>query len=376
VLVEEEIYAYRETQPDHTPAEHPLDPPLSIGWTAPALWIDLPRLPGAPTGQLIGWSLALVLPLVVLANPTDSVPAYDAAQSRLYLIDAHPGGSGLAAWLYENLDTVLPLAYDLALDCKNDALLEPAARIDMDWLLSLLGGAVSMPTLPPRRATRPEPPAAARPASPPPQEPAPEPPASARPASARPASSPPASSPPASSPPQEPEKPRRKRSSKPKAAAASPPASPPPQEPAASPPASPPPQEPEKPRRKRSSKPKNTPPDASPPASPPPQEPEHAPPDADAILARLQRLRAHSEAAAPPPKKRPAATNSRATPRFRAGDRVICRPYGEGVVYDSRIEHEHELLRVEFPEHGRLEIDPAVSLVRHIEEPPKPDNGE
>jgi outer membrane biosynthesis protein TonB len=355
VLVEEEIYAYRETQPDHTPAEHPLDPPLSIGWTAPALWIDLPRLPGAPPGQLIGWSLTLVLPLVVLANPTDSVPAYDAAQSRLYLIDAHPGGSGLASWLYENLEMVLPLAYDLALDCKNDALLEPAARIDMDWLLSLLGGAVSMPAPPPRRATRPEPPASSHPASShpassPPPEPAPEPPAASHPA------------PP---PPQEPEKPRRKRSSKPKA-------------PAASHPAPPPQQEPEKPRRERKRKPKPEPPAASRPASPPPpqQEPEHTPPDADAILARLQRLRAHSEAAAPPPKKRPAAPNSRATPRFRAGDRVICRPYGEGVVYDSRIEHEHELLRVEFPEHGRLEIDPAVSLVRRIEEPPKPDNDE
>jgi hypothetical protein len=250
---------------------------------------------------------------------------------------------------------VLPLAYDLALDCKNDALLEPAARIDMDWLLSLLGGAVSMPAPPPRRATRPEPPASSHPASShpassPPPEPAPEPPAASHPA------------PP---PPQEPEKPRRKRSSKPKA-------------PAASHPAPPPQQEPEKPRRERKRKPKPEPPAASRPASPPPpqQEPEHTPPDADAILARLQRLRAHSEAAAPPPKKRPAAPNSRATPRFRAGDRVICRPYGEGVVYDSRIEHEHELLRVEFPEHGRLEIDPAVSLVRRIEEPPKPDNDE
>jgi hypothetical protein len=31
-------------------------------------------------------------------------------------------------------------------------------------------------------------------------------------------------------------------------------------------------------------------------------------------------------------------------------------------------------LRVEFPEHGRLEIDPAVSLVRRIKEAPAPDD--
>jgi outer membrane biosynthesis protein TonB len=355
VLAEEEIYAYRETQPDHTPAEHPLDPPLSSGWTAPALWIDLPRLPGAPAGQLIGWSLALALPLCVLSGPADSVPVYDAEQGRLYLIDAHPGGSGLAAWLYENLETVLPLAYDLALDCKNDALLEPAARIDMDWLLSLLGGAVSLPDPPRRLAARPAPPESApKPAPPPPPEPAPEPVASAPPPAPEPAAAE--------------DKPRRSRRSKPKPAAE------------------------DKPRRERSSKPKpaaedkprrstrstrskaSDAPPPEPPAPAPAPEAEYTPPDADAILARLQRLRAHSEAAAPSPKKRPTTSSSRATPRFRAGDRVICRPYGEGVVYDSRIEQEHELLRVEFPEHGRLEIDPAVSLVRRIKEAPAPDD--
>jgi hypothetical protein len=373
VLVEEDIYAYRATQPDQTPTEHALNPPLATGWTAPALWIDLPRLPGAAEGQLVGWSLALALPLCVLVGPYDSVPAYDATQGRLYMIDAHPGGNGLASWLYDHLETVLPLAYDLALSCKNDALLEPATRIDMDWLLTLLGGAVSMPAPPPRRrAEQPAPPPRAEQPAPPPRPTAAPPP-------------PPAPLPePTPAPVSEPEPPARRsaRSDKPHPeqdndeTPAPPPSDKPRRERSSKPAAR------DKPRRERSSKRSKTsepPPRPAPPPEPAPAEPAHTPPDPEAILARLQRLRARSEAANPPPATPPPAARStrqstRAVSRFRAGDRVICRPYGEGVVYDSRIENERELLRIEFPEHGRLEIDPAISMVRHLEEPPAPDD--
>jgi hypothetical protein len=56
-------------------------------------------------------------------------------------------------------------------------------------------------------------------------------------------------------------------------------------------------------------------------------------------------------------------------PHFQVGDDVFCRPYGKGVVRTSRIENGHELLEIEFPEYGRLEINPSVSLVRRMETP-------
>ncbi len=61
-------------------------------------------------------------------------------------------------------------------------------------------------------------------------------------------------------------------------------------------------------------------------------------------------------------------------PRFAAGDRIFCLPYGDGVVRDSRIEGGRELLTVSFPNHGDLMIDPAVSLVRKLEDAPDEDD--
>ncbi len=56
-------------------------------------------------------------------------------------------------------------------------------------------------------------------------------------------------------------------------------------------------------------------------------------------------------------------------PRFAAGDRIFCLPYGDGEVMDSRIEDGREVLIVRFPDYGELTIDPALSLVRKLEPP-------
>lgn len=140
LIVEEEIYGYREHTPGNAPAERALSPALSTSWSAPALWLDLPAAPFAPAGQLVGWSLVAALPLLALGEPGDLVPAYDAEAQRLFFIDANPGGNGLSDWLYSHLEELLPLAYDVALDCGGDPLLEPVARADKDWLLGLLSG--------------------------------------------------------------------------------------------------------------------------------------------------------------------------------------------------------------------------------------------
>ncbi|RRR71198.1 MAG: helicase, partial [Candidatus Viridilinea halotolerans] len=142
VIVDEELYGFREAAPSFAPHERVINPPIHIRWSAPALWIDLPMAVKAP-GQLIGWSLVAALPLYTTSRFSDVVPAYDNEVYRIYFVDTQPGGNGMASWLFNALESILPLAYDIALECRTDPLLEPLARADMDWLLSLLGGRVS-----------------------------------------------------------------------------------------------------------------------------------------------------------------------------------------------------------------------------------------
>ncbi len=407
VVIEEEIYGYCEGKGENKPVDQALVPPLASRWTAPAIWIDLQNALQV-VGQFVGWSLASSLPLLVLCQPTDLVPAYDARHNRLYLIDAQPGGNGLSAWVYENLEDVLPIAYDVALDCRGDTLLEQMARTDMDWLLELLVG---------QRRTR-------EPASPPLAEPVvstaerpPPPPATEQkePAANRTAaekqsyqpsgrtaraeqinqeeqgeqaeranqreqgeqaeqvpirtgrSRPPDAPPPTSALPERSKKQSqsggttRKRSSTKKQ---------PPQ-----------PEEPEgKERKERKER------------DPAPQRSEHIPadalepalpkdplPDTNAILARLQKLRQNQDRENQETHGNALRQNQSESsgsfpvePYFKTGDRVFCRSYGNGVVHTSRVRNGHELLTVEFPNYGTLEIDPSVSYVRRLEESAEP----
>lgn len=168
VVLDEEIYGYREVVGANAPAERALNPPLSGSLAAPACWIDLPLGLNAG-GQTAGWCLVAALPLRTLCAMADLVPAYDAEARRIYFVDAQPGGNGLSAWLFTSLEELLPLAYDVALDCKGDPLLEPLARADSDWLLPMLaaergsGRATHEEPLP---AVRPEPPAPPAPVEP------------------------------------------------------------------------------------------------------------------------------------------------------------------------------------------------------------------
>lgn len=392
VLIEEEVYGYRETVPDSAPTEQRLKTVLSTRWTAPALWLDLPmRLKSS--AQFIGWSLVAAVPLCVRGTASDLVPAYDGGLGRLYLVDAQPGGNGLARWLYDELEIVLPLAYDVALDSRNDALMEPTARLDMDWLLALLGGPLATTKTAPA-----QPPANHRPAPEPrpTREPVPttHKPASdsqsssqSRPAPTRTRSHPADDTSATSEQRQqrnqseqqrEPEaKPARTRQPKSTKRAAPP-------EPAAQSETEPSPRK--RSRRKstastdeqpaaqssaKTTRSKTTKPAAPPPAPEP--TPTITPPDADAILARLQSLRAKNEAPTKPAAKpeRSTSTNPAVppTPRFQIGDHVICRPYGEGVVRATRFDKGQELVTITFPDHGDLEINPSINMVRHLDVP-------
>ena len=364
-VVEEEISGNRELVPPSAASEQPMRSTLHTRWSAPCCWFDLTTTP-QPNGQLIGWSLAAALEFQTLAALTDIVPCYVAEQRRLYFVDAQPGGNGLAAWLYHHAEDLLPVAYDIALACRNDALLEPIARTDMDWLLPLLGRrseGVIAPTMPqateaPRLILLPAPEPVPVPRT---VVPAP-PPSRAEPASTE-------------------EAPRRSSGRETNNAEQRTPTQrqPPPQAPPAPPAPSPisqqslafepPPRQP--PERVAPSNPER-PVERRPPSSPP----EPAAPDANALIERLRRQREQREAksnhTAPAPQRTSSAANI--VLRFKPGDKVFCLPYGDGLVRASRAVDERELLTVAFPDFGELEIDPAVSLVRKLEDAPEEDD--
>ena len=307
VVANEEISGYREATPSAGPAEQVLQPSLRARWIAPACWFELPT--ALQVGhQLIGWSLAAAVALSTSADHTDVVPCYDAATRRIYLVDAQPGGSGIAAWVFANAEELLPLAYDVALACRGDTFLEPLSRADQDWLLTLLGRSDVRLTTSAEAPLRPSPPVER--AEPVRHTPPAEPPLPAAPLRR---------GEPALSPRQEP----------------------------------------------------------LPPRSEPPAAADEPIPDPTALIERLRRQREQRERAQASPNRAAAALQTGAAgiePRFAAGDRIFCLPYGDGVVQLSRIEADRELLVVTFPQHGELTIDPAVSLVRKLDHDPEPDD--
>ncbi len=330
VVIDEEIYGYRESQPRGAPTERALSPTLEARWTAPALWIDL-QAPRGAVGQLAGWTLAAALPLRLACNFTDLVPAYDDDRERIYLIDAHPGGNGVSAWAFANLEALLPLAYDIALANRNDPLLEPLAQADKDWLLALLGGdgaAIGAADLREPAVVPARPPAEAR---------------------SRRAADPPEASPPAS------------RGAAPEAPARSRRAADPPE---ASPPS-------RRSRGRRANRNADEQRDSPPARSAPKRAPEpETPSDPRAMAEKLRRMREQREAREAREQARAPAANSNrlpVTPIFAPGDEIFCLPYGYGKVLASRTEEGRELLAVEFPDYGELTIDPAVSGARRIE---------
>lgn len=92
------------------------------------------------------------------------------------------------------------------------------------------------------------------------------------------------------------------------------------------------------------------------------------------MIARMRRLREQREAEqqgsagrsqAPAP-TRETAPEAPVELRFHIGERVQCLPYGTGIVRSSRLIDGRELVHIEFPEYGEIEVDPTVSLVRQL----------
>ncbi|GAB4115333.1 MAG: helicase [Roseiflexaceae bacterium] len=362
VLVDEEIYGSREHTPGSAAVEQRVDPVLKSRWVSLACWFEL-QSPLQVTGQLVGWSLTTALPQRALALFTDLTPCYDHEQRRLYFVDSHPGGSGSAAWLFSNAEQILPHAYDIAYACRNDPLLEPLSRVDMDWLLALLGrSAPARSERAPAEIPAARPSGAARTPDLPPAPAAAGQPFIELPPRRKPENQPPPSKP--AAPRQEPPPARQERFGVDL-----------PSEPARQQPKPVEPLRPTSPPVQKGVPPSPPPPSRQP---TPAAEPEEGPPDPAALIARLRRQREQREgpnrpippASSPPRRTTPTAASS----RFKVGMRIFCLPYGDGAVQSAEIIDGREVLRVVFADHGELEVDPVVNLVRIIEEPDQADD--
>ncbi len=120
----------------------------------------------------------------------------------------------------------------------------------------------------------------------------------------------------------------------------------------------------------RPSTPTTPPPSASRPPSRanPPAEATPAAPNVGRIMANIRK---QIQQQLPTARNAPAAATPVQSrfgdvPRFVAGQRIFCLPYGDGDVIDSEFVDGHEFIRAEFPTYGELRIDPSVSLVRII----------
>ncbi|GIV96050.1 MAG: helicase [Herpetosiphonaceae bacterium] len=467
VVVQEEISGRVEWNGERAATTVAFDPPLTVQWSAPACWIDVPEGAQATPEAALLW--AAVIPLVLRCRPEDIVPC--GAGGAVYLVEAQPGGRGLAEAIYERAEQTLALAQAAALAGTGTAPWGEAAALALCWLDPLLGrrdmlqqgdqGATYPAEAHEQRRpspSRPEPSRQGRhkragattriPGStiypiqpseierPPflsrsrqPAQPSEEQPAEGR----------------ASEMQHREQYPREKLSSEQPQAEVQPPETqrkqpgdermsaryrgarsgqpapdirpgspvreePEQQLPAAAPRHSDkaPPKRPlerrreeqpptdrrgpeQQPRQREGARRgperrhvERTPSPASGGRQPPSSPPQEQPPDAAALIERARRMREQREAQArlqeqgrrPPAGRKQAATEEPVESRFAVGQRISCLPYGEGVVRRVRRSGSRELLDVEFPDYGELQIDPIISLVRPVSAAPPADGEE
>jgi hypothetical protein len=98
-----------------------------------------------------------------------------------------------------------------------------------------------------------------------------------------------------------------------------------------------------------------------------------------AMIARMRRLREQREREQEPEpaQMEPFVGEAELSePRFHAGQRVRCVPYGEGVVCEAWVADGREQLEVELEDGTRVTVDAAVNAVRELEGPPQDDTND
>ncbi|MCX6014633.1 MAG: hypothetical protein NT020_03455 [Chloroflexales bacterium] len=137
VLVTERVVGMREVI-DGGVRDTLFDTPLESRWSAPGWWLDV-SLCSDDAALQIGWSVVLTLPLLSMLKTSAVVPCGDATAHRLFMIDAQPGGNGAGEWMYHNIEEVLVTAMAFAQILQADQLMAKTCQLDIAWLRQLIG---------------------------------------------------------------------------------------------------------------------------------------------------------------------------------------------------------------------------------------------
>ncbi len=346
VVVTERVVGMREIR-DDVVRDHRFSTPLESRWSAPAWWVDVPQC-SDDAALCIGWSIALVLPVLSMGKSAAVVPCGDTTFRRVYVVDAQPGGNGATEWMFAHLDDVLVTAIALAQTLQADPLLAQFCTLDNEWLrrivaprnLAQLSDALPsvLPMPAPQRTTAP-----ASVVSTPVQADTHIEMASSTPAQPNDVTAPThygvTDSRSSVS--------RRTSSTRPRRGVAkyTPPARAVPARTSDTP----------------------TPPVARADTGTPPAD-GGAVPNVNRIMAnirkRIQQQLPASRAQTSGGTRTGTSRSDSDTRRFQPGQRVFCLPYGDGDVIDSELVDGREYIRVEFPTYGELRIDATVNLVR------------
>lgn len=351
VVVTERVVGMREIR-DDVVRDHRFSTPLESRWSAPAWWVDVPQC-SDDAALCIGWSIALVLPVLSMGKSAAVVPCGDTTFRRVYVVDAQPGGNGATEWMFAHLDDVLVTAVALAQTLQADPLLAQLCTLDNEWLrrivaprnLAQLSDALPsvLPMPAPQRTTAP-----ASAVSTPVQADTHIEMASSTPAH-----------------PNDVTAPTHYGVTDSRTSSVS--------------------------RRTSGTRPrrgvaKYTPPARAVPArtsdapAPPVVRADTSTPPADGgavpnvnrimanIRKRIQQQLPASRAQTSGATRTGTSRSDSDTRRFQPGQRVFCLPYGDGDVIDSELVDGREYIRVEFPTYGELRIDATVNLVRLSED--------
>lgn len=153
VWASQRIVGLRELRPDATERRLAASAPQTE-WLAAACWIPLTA--PIPDPQAIGWTITQALPIVALAPPAALAVTYDAEHQRLYLIEVEPGSVGIIDCLYQEFETLIELASQIARSCSTRPLYKRLAVAELVWINWLYGRAPEPePIQEPQRAEQP-----------------------------------------------------------------------------------------------------------------------------------------------------------------------------------------------------------------------------
>lgn len=132
VQVKQRIEGHIVYRPGEPPQPKLLDHSRLRSWNAHACAIAIPVVPAEPLTA--GWALGLALPHIVHLARGDALITYDAATHAIWIVETHPGGTGLVACIADEVPRLFTTAAALARAALSSPVYGALARSELEWL--------------------------------------------------------------------------------------------------------------------------------------------------------------------------------------------------------------------------------------------------